>query len=149
MSWRIVIPGQAPTVNHAYRISTKYRRTKAGGDVPYSSISKDPAATAYQQGAGLIVGVARPSGWPWRGGFIRLVYHFYLARDADCDNLLKILNDAIARRIDVNDRWFLPMVMSKRVVREADARVEVTVIQEGDAEWALLETMATRPDELP
>ena len=149
MSWRIVVPGQPPSVNHAYSISTKYRRTKGGADVPYASMSKDPGVVAYQHAAGLVTGVAKPSGWKWQGGFIRLVYRFYLSRDADCDNLLKMLNDAIAAKIDVNDRWFLPMVMSKRVVKPHEARVEVTVIQDGDHEWAALEALAERPDDLP
>jgi Holliday junction resolvase RusA-like endonuclease len=149
VSWRITIPGQVPTINHAYEPQTRYRKTASGGNVPYTGIGKNAAAAAYQQAAALVVGVARPSGWEWQGGFIRLVYRFYLARDADCDNLLKILNDAIARKIDVNDRWFLPMVMSKRIVKEPDARVEVTVIQDGDDEWLALEALAQRPDELP
>jgi Holliday junction resolvase RusA-like endonuclease len=149
MSWKIVIPSQPPTVNHAYEPQTAYRRTASGGNVPYSRIGKNAAAVAYQQAAALIVGTAKPSGWQWQGGFIRLIYRFYLARDADCDNLLKILNDAIAAKIDVNDRWFLPMVMSKRVVRDHEARVEVTIIQDGDSEWLALEALAERPDELP
>lgn len=149
MSWKVTIIGQPPTVNHAYEPRTAYRKSASGGLVPYTRIGKNSQAEAYQQGAALIVGVAKPSGWRWQGGYLRLVYRFYLARDADCDNLLKILNDAIARKIDVNDRWFLPMVMSKRVVKDADARVEVTVIQEGDKEWATLEALAERPDELP
>ncbi len=154
MSWKIVVPGQPPTVNHAYEPSTKYRTTKEGGRVPYTGIGKNKAAIAYQRGAGLVVASARPSGWRWQGGFVRLVYRFYLARDADCDNLLKVLNDAIAgalvqREQLFNDRWFLPMVFSKRVVKEHDARVEITVIQEGDDEWAVLEGLAERPDELP
>jgi hypothetical protein len=136
-------------VNHAYEPQTAYRKTRAGANVPYTRIGKNEAATAYQYAAALIVGTARPSGWTWQGGYLRLVYRFYLSRDADCDNLLKILNDAIARKIDVNDRWFLPMVMSKRIVREHEARVEVTIIQEGDAEWLALEALAERPDELP
>lgn len=150
MSWRITVPGQPPTINHAFEPQTAYRRTKSGASVPYTRIGKNAQAQAYQAGAALVVGAARPSGWVWLGGFLRLTYRFYLVRDADCDNLLKILNDAIAAKIGVNDRWFLPMVMSKRTVaREADARVEVTVIQEGDEEWTALESLAMRPDDLP
>lgn len=149
MGWRIVIPGQPPTVNHAYRAATKYRKTKGGSRVPYASIIKDSQATSYQEAAALITSTARPSGWQWEGGFIRLVYRFYLHRDADCDNLLKVLNDAISAKIDVNDRWFLPMVMSKKIVPPGEARVEVLIVQEGDDEWGSLEYIASRPDELP
>lgn len=149
MSWRILIPGQPPTINHAFEPQTAYRKTRDGASVPYTRIGKNNQAKAYQTAAALVVGVARPSGWRWGGGFVRLVYRFYLARDADCDNLLKVVNDAIAAKIEVNDRWFLPLVMSKRVVRAHEARVEVTVVQEGDREWAALEALAERPDELP
>lgn len=136
-------------MNHAYEPQTAHRTTRSGARVPYTRIGKNEAAAAYQRAAALIVGTARPSGWQWQGGYIRLIYRFYLARDADCDNLLKILNDAIAGKIGVNDRWFLPMVMSKRIVREHEARVEVTVIQDGDPEWLALEALAERPDEIP
>lgn len=149
MSWRVVVEGQPPTVNRLYQPGTGYRRGSGGGSIPYTKWVKNAKADAYQQLAALRTATARPSGWRWRGGFVRLVYRFYLARDADCDNLLKVLNDAIAAKIDVNDRWFLPMVFSKRVVRESEARVEVTVIQEGDEEWQALEDLASRPDELP
>lgn len=149
MGWRIVIPGQPPTVNHAYRATTKYRRTKGGSKVAYASIVKDSLASSYQESAGLITSASKPSGWKWSGGFIRLVYRFYLHRDADCDNLLKVLNDAISAKIDVNDKWFLPMVMSKKIVTTKEARVEVVVVQEGDSEWIALEHIASRPDELP
>lgn len=153
MSWKIEVPGQPPTVNHAYEPQTKYRQRKGGGAVPYTGIGKNAAAAAYQKGAVPIIANSRPSGWRWRGGFVRLVYRFYLARDADCDNLLKVLNDAIAgaivQREPFNDRWFLPMVFSKRIVKEHEARVEITIIQDGDEEWAVLEALASRPDELP
>lgn len=148
MSWRITIPGQPPTINHAYEPQTRYRKASDGRNIPYTGIGKNASATAYQSAAALITGVARPSGWTWQGGYIRLVYRFYLSRDADCDNLLKILNDAIARKIDVNDRWFLPMVMSKRIVKEHETRVEIVVIQDGDPEWIALEAFAARPDDL-
>lgn len=149
MGWRIVIPGQPPTVNHAYRAATKYRRTKGGTKVAYASIIKDSQASSYQEGASLITASSRPSGWQWQGGFVRVVYRFYLHRDADCDNLLKVLNDAIASRIEVNDKWFLPMVMSKKIVPTTEARVEILIVQEGDEEWSALEYIASRPDELP
>lgn len=154
MSWRVELPGQPPTVNRAYEPQTAYRRTKDGSSVPYTRIGKSEQYLAYKAGATQIAKTARPSGWHWCGGFVRLVYRFYLSRDADCDNLLKAIDDALAAAIAYNDplfndRWFLPMVFSKRVVKDHEARVEITVIQEGDEEWAALESLADRPDELP
>jgi Holliday junction resolvase RusA-like endonuclease len=47
---------------------------------------------------------------------------------ADADNLLKALNDAIAKALNVDDKVFLPCVRSKAVDgREKDPRVIVEI----------------------
>jgi Holliday junction resolvase RusA-like endonuclease len=80
----------------------------------WNRMAKRTEVASYQADTTLIVRSARPSGWR-PPGQVRLTYDFYLKRDADCDNLLKVLNDAIAMALDVNDRHFLPCVRSKVV----------------------------------
>jgi Holliday junction resolvase RusA-like endonuclease len=63
-------------------------------------------------------------------GQVRISYAFYMNRDADCDNLLKALNDAIAAALGFNDRIVLPCVRSKTKVATKDERIEVVI---GDA----------------
>jgi len=149
MSWTIVIPGQPPSWNHAYRVTRRFRMNRAGEAIPYMGIGKQEAAREWQEAAGHIIGVARPSGWKWDGGPLRLAYRFYLERPADCDNLMKLLNDAIAAKIGVDDMFFLPCVMTKATVPAAEARVEVEVVSEDDQHLAMIEALAERPDELP
>lgn len=119
--WKVTIPGQPPSTNHAYRIVTQRR-----GNAPYRTLAKTPEAVAYQQAARLIVRAAKPSGWQ-PDPQIRLRYRLFLAARQDADNSLKLLNDAIASALEVNDDRFLPCVLSKDVVKPKDARVEVTI----------------------
>lgn len=119
--WSVSIPGQPPSVNHAYRIVTQRR-----GGHPYKALAKTPEVIAYQTAARLIVKAAKPSGWE-PGKWIRLRYRLYLATRQDADNSLKILNDAIAKALNVNDDRFLPCVLSKETVPSNRARVEVTI----------------------
>jgi len=122
VSWKVTIPGQPPSSNHAYKVV----RIKRGGGVPFHTLAKTAEATAYQQGVRLIVAAAKPSGWRPEGQ-IRLRYRLFLDRDIDCDNVSKILNDAIARALDVNDKIFLPCYEHKETGHRKDARVEVEI----------------------
>lgn len=149
MTWTIVIPGQPPSWNHAYRVARRFRTNRKGEIVPYMGIGKQEGAREWQDSVALIVGTSKPSGWRWDGGPLRLVYRFYLERAADCDNLMKLLNDTIAAKIGVDDMFFLPCVVSKQVVPAAEARVEVEILGRSDEPVAMLEAIAERPDELP
>jgi Holliday junction resolvase RusA-like endonuclease len=113
--WSFTVPGRAPSVNHMYLAG----RT-------YGSRRKAPGVEAWQAQVSLIVKSARPSGWVATGQ-VRLVFDFYLSRDADCDNLLKAIQDAIAPALGVNDSIFLPCVRSKTKVPTKQERIEVTV----------------------
>lgn len=75
-------------------------------------MTKAPGVEAYQNDVSLIARNARPS-WFAPTGQIRVRYSFHLKRDADCDNLIKMLQDAIASALGVNDRWMLPCVAQK------------------------------------
>jgi len=114
MNWQFTVPGQPVSVNHMYE------RTARGG------IRKADGVEAYQAGVTYIARTARPSGWKYNGGFVRIYYEFRLKRDIDCDNSQKALNDALAIALEMNDRNFLPCVKSKEVGVK-DPSVTVTV----------------------
>lgn len=99
MAWRVVIPGDPPSVNHTYRYH-------------HGRVSKDASVAAYQDTVALIVRTSRPSGWvaPKQ---IRLRYRMHFHGRLDADNALKALNDAIAHGLGVNDECFLPCVTEK------------------------------------
>jgi Holliday junction resolvase RusA-like endonuclease len=122
VNWTVTIPGQPPSTNHAYKIVTVRRGT---GGVPFRTLAKTDEAVTYQMAARLLVATARPSGWKPEAQ-VRLIYRLYLSRKQDADNSLKLLNDAIARALDINDDRFLPCVESKEIVK-ANPRVEVTI----------------------
>lgn len=116
--WSFIIPGPFPSVNHMYR------PVLVGG---HPRIAKVAGVENWQTAVSLIVKSARPSGWG-SNGQIRLIYDFYLRHDADCDNLQKALNDAIASALGVNDACFLPCVRSKSLGAKAnEVRVAITI----------------------
>jgi Holliday junction resolvase RusA-like endonuclease len=121
--WGFTIPGQPPSWNHSYQITKRYTR----GSVPYSTLSKKEVVVDYQRSARLIIRSARPSGWGPEG-MVRVYYTFWLARDIDCDNILKAVNDALASAIGCDDSVFLPCVIWKTIgVPKTEARIEVAV----------------------
>lgn len=124
MSWTITIPGQPPSGNHAYKIGKGYRR----GGISYPKIIKTAEAEAYQQGVAMLTKTARPSGWQWeQDRMVVCEYRFYLWDDADCTNLIKVIEDGIFPALGINDSWALPRAISKELVPKAQARVEVTI----------------------
>jgi len=99
MNWSILIPGPIPSVNHIYG----YREGR---------VYKKPGIEAFQTVVVHLTKLAKPAGWePARQ--IRLSYAFNLNRKADCDNLLKMMNDAIALALGIDDDRFLPCAISK------------------------------------
>ena len=123
--WTFEIPGQPPSVNNMYTQIILRRGVSAP---PIRSVKKDDKVAAYQVTASYISKLSKPRGWTASGGPIRLTYEFFLKRDADADNLLKALNDAIAKSLNVNDRVFLPCVRSKTVDgKEKNPRVLVEI----------------------
>ena len=122
MSWTVVIPGQPPSGNHANKIGRGFRR----GGIAFPKIVKTPEAEAYQQAAALLVRLAAPRGWHHHDPYIICEYRFFLTRDADCTNLIKVVEDAIFPALDIDDKWALPRAMSKEIVK-VNPRVEVTI----------------------
>ena len=122
MSWSFTVPGQLVSGNHAYERAVKVARNGRR----FTGLKKTEEADQYQRDVGLIVGAARPSGWAHAGGYIRLRIRLHLGRDIDATNVWKILEDAIARKLDIDDKWFLPCFESKEVGVKAPY-VEVTI----------------------
>jgi Holliday junction resolvase RusA-like endonuclease len=133
MTWTVTIWGQPPSVNDIYGIVWRY--SSAGRR--YKGIGKKDTAVKYQDDATLQFKVAKPSNWEPKG-FIRLTYRFYLTNDADCDNLKKLLHDALQSATGVNDTWFLTTDQFKLKVPKGQARVEIDIEEDqGSASWAL------------
>jgi hypothetical protein len=111
--WKIVLPGPPPTINHSYKIVTVPARDGRG---LVRRLGKADGVESYQAGVTLITKAAKPSGWTPTDK-IRLRYWFHLARDLDCDNALKAIDDAIALAIRPDaspakrDAGFLPCVV--------------------------------------
>ena len=121
--WTVVIPGSPPSGNHANKIGKGYRR----GGIEYPKIVKTPEAEAYQAAAAMVVRTARPSNWRWNGGQVIVEYRMFLARDADCTNVIKVVEDAVFPALGINDSFALPRAMSKQIVPKAHARIEVSI----------------------
>lgn len=125
MRWRVTIPSAPPTVNHSYklvRINGKQR------------LAKEEKVLEFQAMTAMFTRLAKPKGWAPASHEIRVTYEFYLRHDIDCDNAMKALNDSIAQVLGVNDRRFLPCVVSKNVDRtELNPRV---IVEIGDpSDW--------------
>ena len=123
MSWKITIPGQPISGNHATKIGRGYRR----GGISYAKIVKTPEAEAYQQGIAYIVRTSKPRDWHGNDRFVVCEYYFYLWDDLDCTNAIKVIEDGIFPALGINDRWALPRAMEKHHVSKAEARVEVII----------------------
>lgn len=123
MSWTITIPGQPISWNHAYkRVNQRARDGRV-----FKGQARTEETKAYQRDVALIVGSARPSGWAHDGAsYIHLNVRLYLGRDIDATNVWKILEDAIARKLGIDDKWFLVNFEHKETGVK-DPRVEVTI----------------------
>lgn len=110
-AWAVVIPGQ-PASGNENEIARGYRRGKDGSNIPFSRIKKNAHVEAYIAGAVPVIRTARPSGWV-PPELIRIDYRLYLSRDMDFDNVFKIVNDALAIALGVDDARFFPTPISK------------------------------------
>ena len=126
------VPGQPMSWNRSYRNRMTLVRDKWGAvvhsakgkPIHRSGQYKTEEAKAWQEGVRLIARAAKPS--DFEASQVIVAYDFVLARDIDCDNVLKMANDAIAQAIGLNDRYFYPVVLSK-VSGSKDPHIMVTV----------------------
>lgn len=130
----MVIPGQPPSVNHAYKPTIVHLR--GGGTA--SKISKTKDAETYQVGATQIAKTARPSGWivP-RGTRVRIRFWYYLNPAIDLDNIKKLVIDAVCRAIPtddpmrtLNDRWVMTCDVGIEAVRRGQQRLVLEIDHE-------------------
>lgn len=138
MTFVIEIPGQPPSGNHANKIGRGFRR----GGISYPKLVKTPEAEAYQAVAAHVARIAKPKGWVPNthlladgyeiGPFVIMEYRFWLHRDADCTNLIKVVEDGVCPALGFNDSLALPRAMLKVVgVTRKMAHTEITIIDDG------------------
>ena len=121
-SWfSFTMPGAPPSWNKSYRIT---RQTGRGG-TPYHTLSKSGTAERYQTQMALIARTYRPSDFQPRGPVI-VSYKFFLGRDMDVDNCLKMMNDALEQALGINDKNFL-VATPWKTIGDKDPRVMVGV----------------------
>lgn len=103
--FQVTMPGQPPSWNSSYQ----FRRQ--GG------LSKKSGVELYQSQLTMLTRAAKPSGFKPETDII-VAYRFYMKRQVDVDNCMKMANDAIAIALDVNDKWFLPITLSREIGRK-------------------------------
>lgn len=131
-SFTFMIPGQPISWNRSYRTRTIGVKDKYGQAVLAASGRpkirsaqyKTKDAEDYQQGVMLVAMAAKPSGFV--PDQVIVAYDFVLARDIDCDNVMKMINDALSRALRLDDRHFFPVVRSK-ITGSKNPSVTVTV----------------------
>src|SRR5690348_13184219 len=121
----IEIPGSPAAINRAYKpIVAGPRCPTCGYGRP--GLAKNDNVETWQTEVAWRAKAARPRGWqPTRRVIIEL--EFWMSRDGrDADGPLKPLLDGLAEGLGVNDRIFLPRVISSEV-DHANPRTVVTV----------------------
>lgn len=126
--WSFTIPGQPLSWNHAYKRVT-YRKKQPDGSVNViNRMGKADGVEEWQNGIIYLAKAARPSGWTHpKDTPIRIRYRFYTYPLIDTDNMKKLVNDAIAKAIGVNDKWFLTCDVVNVKTNEGLQRIEVEI----------------------
>jgi len=101
--FRVEIPGQPPSWNACYRI------VNVRG---HATLKKTSEAETYQTDVTRLTRTARPSDFSPKGR-IYIAYQMFLRRSMDADNVIKLVNDALAVALDIDDARFLPIVLQK------------------------------------
>lgn len=124
MAFRFDVPGRPISWNKAYRIVRVPHR--GGGN--HLQLAKTDEGWAYQLVAATITRRAKPKGWAPTGQ-VRVRYWFRLRRAIDATNCLKLLEDAIAEGLGVNDAIFLPCVEELSTgLKEQGVTIEVEAL---------------------
>lgn len=131
MSWRIVMHGQPLSWNHAYKRVTYRQRNKAGQMVTLNRMAKVDGVDKYQEDIITLAKAARPSGWTHpKDTPIRIRFWYAVNPDLDTDNMKKLINDALAKAIGINDRWFLTCDVEKRKVPDGSQGIVIEIDDE-------------------
>lgn len=142
MTWRlaVAIPGQPLSWNASYRIGRVTRvgrrgQVRLGSDgEPFEArtILKTEAAKAYTNETASRVNSALQGRRLDVSGFIVVEYRYFLGRDIDCDNVMKLVDDGVELALGVDDKWLLPRAMSKVTgLRPPERRLELTLYPVG------------------
>ena len=131
--FRFTIPGQPPSWNSSYRMRKARIRDKFGQPVlgpdlkpkTATRLFKTQEVVTYQEGIQYLVKASRPKGFDPKEQVI-IGYQFYLGRSIDCDNVMKAVNDAIAKGLGINDAKFWPVTLHKQTGVK-DPRVVIMV----------------------
>jgi Holliday junction resolvase RusA-like endonuclease len=130
--WRFTVPGQPLSWNHAYKRVT-YRKRKADGSGmdTFNRMGKVDGVEKWQDGIAKIAKAARPSGWVHpRDTPIRIRYWYYVNPSLDTDNMKKLVNDALAKAIGINDRWFRTCDVLVEKVPDGQQRMVIEISNE-------------------
>lgn len=114
------LPGQPPSWNKTYRIIRLAAKDRNGQPVlrpdgslkKYSTMKKTAAVADYQTMAGFLINAAKPSDFKPEGS-LYVLYEMFLTRNIDCDNVMKAIDDTLARCLEIDDNRFLPVAMLK------------------------------------
>jgi len=90
-----------------YRWTTKH----ASGKEIRIQVKTDEA-NLYQSQLTMLARNAKPSDFKPMGQII-VAYEMILDRNLDADNVMKVVHDALAIALEVNDKLFLPLVWMK------------------------------------
>ncbi len=134
--FRFTIPGQPPSWNQSYR----HRTIEVDGR-RVSRLFKDKSVKTWQDDVTMIVRAAKPSTFAPKNKII-VGYQMYLGVRLDADNVMKMLNDAIARGLKVNDSRFLPVTLHHQT-NSPDPRLVVLVF---DADFWFPTICANTPE---
>jgi Holliday junction resolvase RusA-like endonuclease len=136
--FNFVVPGQPMSWNRSYRNRVITVKDKIGRTVltpkgrpvtrPVSYKTKD--AERYQEDVfwaakEAILRLEKDIG-TFKPEQVMVAYDFMLARDIDCDNVMKMIHDALSRALGLDDRYFYPVVLSKSTGSK-DPSVSVSV----------------------
>lgn len=121
MSWNRSYRSRVVTVRD--RFGTVMHTAK-GKPVTRGGLYKTDDAKAWQDGVRMIARVHRPTDFHPKQ--VIVAYDFILARDIDCDNVKKMVNDALAEALELNDRYFYTADLSK-TTGSKDPHMMVTV----------------------
>ena len=146
MRWRVTIPGNAVSLDSAYRTGRMavFRRgvPVLNEDGTRKMIHRpvlDSKAERWRDDCQLLMQNAMPRSFQPTEK-IRIRWKFYLTRIIDSDNLIKLPSDALQRATGINDSRFLHCIEDVIVVSDPrEARVEVVIDSDPACCFSLLD----------
>jgi Holliday junction resolvase RusA-like endonuclease len=119
------LEGQPPSGNHRLSPALRWSKPKTGEAKPYVGWKRAKGIENFMLYVTVMTKRAIPKDWI-PGSKIRVSYLFELDNDMDCDNAMKVISDAIALGLGVDDSRFLPCVLDK-TTKHKDPGVSVFI----------------------